>query len=278
MKRDAQGRWSAPTPITEGPFRDRQPVYSPDGRWLLFTSNRSGNLDVWRRDRTTGEIQRLTDHEAEDWDPALSPDGRQLLFSSNRTGRYQIWIAESDGSSPRRVTDFENAQNPTMSADGAWISFVRQDAGENDGIWKIHPDGSAATAIATGLFLVPDTSPDGRHVAMSGQAERQVARLADGVLLKTGFGRASRFRWSVEGERTYLWGLADTGTGDEIHRVPFDADREEFGRLERVLAAGETRNAETFGVARDGSAVTFATLANRRAQLIRIDGLTGLSK
>ncbi len=278
VKRDAQGRWSEPVPVTEGPFRDRQPVYSPDGRWLLFTSNRSGNLDVWRRDRTTGEIQRLTDHEAEDWDPALSPDGRQLLFSSNRSGRYQIWIAESDGSSPRRVTDFENAQNPTMSADGAWISFVRQDAGENDGIWKIHPDGSAATAVAVGNFLVPETSPDGRHVAMSGQADRKVARLADGVLLKTGFVGASRFRWSVERGKTYLWGLVDTETGGEIHRVPFDADREEFGRLERVLAAGEARNAETFGVARDGSAVTFATLANRRAQLIRIDGLTGLSK
>ncbi len=278
VKRDAEGRWGAPVNVTEGPFRDRQPVYSPDGRWLLFTSNRSGNLDVWRRDRTTGEIQRLTDHEAEDWDPALSPDGRQLLFSSNRSGRYQIWIAESDGSSPRQVTDFENAQNPTMSADGAWISFVRQDAGENDGIWKVHPDGSAATAVAVGSFLVPDTSPDGRHVAMSGQVDRKVARLADGVLLKTGFGGATRFRWSVEKGRTYLWGLVGTETGGEIHRVPFDAEREEFGRLERVLVAGEARNAETFGVARDGSAVTFATLANRRAQLIRIDGLTGMSK
>ena len=278
VKRDAQGRWSEPAPVTEGPFRDRQPVYSPDGRWILFTSNRSGNLDVWRRDRTTGEIRRLTDHEAEDWDPALSPDGRQLLFSSNRSGRYQIWIAESDGSSPTRVTDFENAQNPTMSPDGAWISFVRQDAGENDGIWKIHPDGSGAEAVALGDFLVPDTSPDGRYVAMSGQADRKVARLADGVLLKTGFAGALRFRWSVERGTTYLWGLVGDETGGEIHRVPLDAAREEFGRLERVLAAGQARNAETFGVARDGSAVTFATLANRRAQLIRIDGLTGLSK
>ena len=277
VKRDAQGHWSSPVNVTEGPFRDRQPVYSPDGRWLLFTSNRSGNLDVWRRDRTSGEIQRLTDHEAEDWDPALSPDGRQLLFSSNRSGRFQIWIAESDGSSPRRVTDFENAQNPTMSADGAWICFVRQDAGESDGIWKIHPDGSAATAVAIGSFLVPDTSPDGRHVAMSGQVDRKVARLADGTLLKTGFGGATRFRWSIERGTSYLWGLVGSESGGEIHRVPFDAGREEFGRLERVLIAGEARNAETLGVARDGSAVTFATLANRRAQLIRIDGLTGLS-
>ena len=278
-KRDAAGRWSAPELVTEGPFRDRQPVYSPDGRWLLFTSNRSGNLDIWRRDRTTGELQRLTDHEGDDWDPALSPDGRQLLFSSNRSGRFQIWIAESDGSSPRQVTDLENAQNPSLSRDGAWIVFVLQDAGEGkNGIWKIRPDGSAATQVIAGSYLIPEVSPDGRYVATRVAGSRRLVRIADGALLEADLADTNRYRWSIENGRTYLWALGSTELGNDIRRYPFDPERGALGSAERILASAAAREAETLGVAPDGSAFTFASFANRRGQLIRIDGLQGLAE
>ncbi len=278
-KRDAAGRWGAPELVTEGPFRDRQPVYSPDGRWLLFTSNRSGNLDIWRRDRATGELQRLTDHEGEDWDPALSPDGGKLLFSSNRSGRYQVWLAESDGSSPRQVTDLENAQNPTMTPDGAWIVFVLQDAAEGrGGLWKIRPDGRDATQVHPGANLVPETSPDGRFVAFRGPTERRIVRLADGALLDTALDATDRYRWSVENDRTYLWSLRFVDEGSEIRRYPFDPQRGALGAPEIVLGTDAAQNAESLGVARDGSALTFASFANRRGQLIRIDGLTGLTR
>ncbi len=270
--------WGAPELATEGPFRDRQPVYSPDGKWLLFTSNRSGNLDVWRRDRTTGELRRLTDHEADDWDPALSPDGQRLLFSSNRTGKFQIWIAAADGSSPRQVTDLENAQNPTMTADGAWIVFGLQEAGaDKDGIWKIRPDGTEATLVAAdGSYLTPEISPEGRYVAMQSSGKQRLLRLADGALLDGDLGETSRFRWSVEAGRTYLWAIGTAAEGNEIRRYPFDADNGRLGPGQVVLADDAAGGAETFGVARDGSAVTFASLANRRGQLVRIDGLTSL--
>jgi Tol biopolymer transport system component len=276
-RREAGAGWAPPAPATEGPFRDRQPVYSPDGRWLLFTSNRSGNLDIWRRDRATGELQRLTDHDADDWDPALSPAGDRLLFSSNRTGRFQVWLAESDGSSPRQVTDLENAQNPTATADGGWIVFVLQDAGEGrNGIWKIRPDGSEPTLVAAGAFLIPETSPDGGHVAFRGPGGRRIVRLEDRALLDTELADTDRYRWSVENGRTYLWALGFTERGGEIRRFPFDPERGALGPAEVVLSGDAVRTAETLGVARDGSAVTFASLANRRGQLIRIDGLTGL--
>ena len=270
--------WSDPELATEGPFRDRQPVYSPDGKWLLFTSNRSGNLDIWRRDRATGELRRLTDHEADDWDPALSPDGQRLLFSSNRTGKFQIWIAEADGSSPRQVTDMENAQNPTMTADGAWIVFGLQEAGaDKDGIWKIRPDGSAAALVAAGItLLTPEVSPDGRYVAMQNTGKQHLLRVADGVLLNGDLGGTFRYRWSVEAGRTYLWAIGTGAEGNEIRRNSFDADNGRLGPAQVVLAGDAAGGAETFGVTRDGSAITFASLANRRGQLIRIDGLTGL--
>ncbi|HXT21074.1 MAG TPA: protein kinase, partial [Thermoanaerobaculia bacterium] len=78
--------------LTRGNSNDRQPVYSPDGRRIVFSSNRSGNLDVWALELATGSVRRLTDHPGDDWDPALMPDGR-LLWSSNRSGHFEVWTA-----------------------------------------------------------------------------------------------------------------------------------------------------------------------------------------
>jgi tricorn protease-like protein len=208
-----------------------------------------------------------------DWNPALSADGQRLIFSSNRSGRYQIWIADADGASPRQVTDLENAQNPTMTADGQWILFTLQEAGEGrNGIWKIRPDGSAAAPVALGALLIPDTSPDGRYVAFRERGHCVLARVADGKRLDIPLPDTDRCRWSVEG-RTYLWAIAGSATGNSIRRYAFDAARERLGAAETILAGEEVSEAESLGVARDGSAVAFSQLANRRAQLLRFDGL-----
>ncbi|HLF57612.1 MAG TPA: hypothetical protein VI942_12265, partial [Thermoanaerobaculia bacterium] len=276
----AEGAWSATRQLTEGPFFDRQPVYSPDGRWIVFTSNRSGNLDLWRLARDSGELQRLTDHAAEDWDPALSADGKRLVFSSNRTGRFQIWIAEADGSSPRQVTDIENAQNPTMTPDGEWIVFVRQNAGpEANGIWRIRPDGRDAAPLALGPMFVPETSPDGKFVAyVNTLTGGGIARLDSGPPTKVEVPGVTRLRWSTEGTAMHLWCIVATDQGSSVRRFPFDPVRGELGAGTTVLSEDPAHDLETLGVARDGSAVTVSRQASARTQIVRIDGLEGLQE
>jgi WD40 repeat protein len=110
--------------LTLGNSSDRQPVYSPDGRQIVFSSNRSGNLDLWSVSRETGIVRRLTDDLADDWDPGFSPDGRKLIWSSTRSGNLEIWIANADGTAPRQLTrDGFAAENPTMTQDGRWIVY-----------------------------------------------------------------------------------------------------------------------------------------------------------
>ena len=84
---------------------DRQPAYSPDGKWVIFNAMRSGNLDLWLTSPETGETRRLTDDQAQDWDPAFTPDGKKLIWSSNRSGHFEIWIAEEDGRNARQPRD-----------------------------------------------------------------------------------------------------------------------------------------------------------------------------
>ena len=93
------GRW-----LTRGTSSDRQPAYSPDGKWVVFSAVRNGNLDLWITSPQTGESRRLTDDRAQDWDPAFTPDGKHLLWSSNRSGNFEMWIAEADGRNARQLT------------------------------------------------------------------------------------------------------------------------------------------------------------------------------
>jgi hypothetical protein len=111
-------------PLTPGTSQDRQPVYSPDGEWILFASNRSGNSDLWKISTRTGELRRLTDDPGHDWDPAFTSDGKQIVWSSNRSGVHEIWIADADGVNPRQIThDGFGAENPGATPDG-WIYYV----------------------------------------------------------------------------------------------------------------------------------------------------------
>ncbi len=140
--------WAGSAPprrISYGRAADRQPVYAPDGRWIVFSSDRTGNLDLWAAAVDTGELRQLTDDAANDWDPAVGSDGR-LYWSSDRSGKYEIWTAESDGSSARQLTrDGEDAENPVPSPDGSVVVYSSTRRNEA-GLWKIRTDGSGTSA------------------------------------------------------------------------------------------------------------------------------------
>ena len=70
-----EGRW-----FTNGLAIDRQPVYSPDGKSVMFSSNRGGTLDLWEVSVETSEMHRVTDDPGGDWDPEYAPDGKHSMI------------------------------------------------------------------------------------------------------------------------------------------------------------------------------------------------------
>src|SRR5579883_1470167 len=70
--------------LTANPARDVYPRFSPDGKWIAFSSDRNGNYDVYVIPAAGGQPKQLTFHSADDYVLSWSPDSRSILFSSQR--------------------------------------------------------------------------------------------------------------------------------------------------------------------------------------------------
>ncbi len=171
--------------LSQGTSLDRQPVYTPDGEWVAFSSNRSGNLDIWARSRHTSELRQLTDQPTDDWDPAFTRDGKQLIWTSRRGGNFEIWMANADGSAAHQIThDGADAENATATPDGKWLVYNSANP-DKSGIWKIRADGTGAERLVAGTTAWPEVSPDGVYACYAitttgGSAAIGVIRIADG--------------------------------------------------------------------------------------------------
>jgi eukaryotic-like serine/threonine-protein kinase len=278
---------AAPRWLTREHAADRQPRYSPDGAWVVFSSNRSGNLDLWAISPRTGAVRRLTEDQAPDWDPAFFADGR-LLWSSGRSGHLEVWMAEADGTGAHQVSDDgADAQNPTATPDGQWVLYDSQNPARR-GLWKVRADGQEARRLVAGPTGVPEVSPNGRYVlyllAADGERETlQVAHVADGrpapfsielARRKPGAVRLGRARWTPDGRAIAFVGQDEAG----MHGVfvqDFAPGRDTTASRRKLAGFDLDRDTESFGLSPDGRQAVVASW-ERSFSLVTVEGLPGL--
>jgi len=148
---------------------EANPIYSPDGSWVLFESDLAGNRDIWVMPSGGGQAQQLTKDKAFDTSPFWSPDGTQVVFESDRSGYKNIWILDvtSPDSDPIQLTSGPwDDGDPVWSPDGTRIAHEsnrEKDWGSE--IWVSPIDGGPATRLTTtgdGIYhRTADWSPDG---------------------------------------------------------------------------------------------------------------------
>ncbi|MGI8423531.1 MAG: protein kinase domain-containing protein, partial [Chloroflexota bacterium] len=173
------------TRVTSAPGLDVVQVWTPEGRRVIFTSERAGVRNLfWQAADGTGAVERLTESPNTQYPTGVTPDGRQLIFSEEdpKTGN-DVMMIELDGA--RRVTPLVQSpfieRNGIVSPDGRWLAYEADDSGRFEIYVRPFPD------VNSGRWAVSTTGGTRPIWARSGQELIYVS--PTGALLRVGVAR-----------------------------------------------------------------------------------------
>ncbi|MEN9226929.1 MAG: biopolymer transporter Tol [Thermostichus sp. HHBFW_bins_43] len=139
-------------------FPDGEPAFSGDGRYLVFSSARSGSQDIFLYDtqeRRLIELPGLNSSDVAATSPDISADGRFIVYVSNALGKSEIFLYDRQTRNVQNISSrvAGDVRNPTISGDGRFIAFESNGRGQ----WNIEifDRGPAASTRST-----PPSSPD----------------------------------------------------------------------------------------------------------------------
>jgi dipeptidyl aminopeptidase/acylaminoacyl peptidase len=186
--------------LTTNPGYDAEGTLSPNGKTIVFTSLRDGDLDIYTMRVDGTHLRRLTHTLGYDGGPFFSPDGKHIVYRAwhpqtaqdstdfvgllrqnlVRPTRMEIWVMDADGRNQRQVTNLGGANfAPFFHPDGRRIIFAsnyRNPRSRNFDLYLVNLDGTGLEQVTTNVDFdaFPVFSPDGRRLVWASNRHGQV--------------------------------------------------------------------------------------------------------
>ena len=187
--------------LTDTPGYDAEGTLSPDGKTIVFTSVRDGDLEIYTMAADATNVKRLTHEPGYDGGPFFSPDGKRIVYRRDahpdeaslaryqellaqhlyRPGALEIWVMDADGSHQRQVTKLGAASfAPYFHPDDRRIIFSSNHPnprGRNFDLWMIQDDGAGLERVTTEPTFdgFPMFSPNGKQIVFASNRGGKVA-------------------------------------------------------------------------------------------------------
>jgi Tol biopolymer transport system component len=165
-------------------------ILSPDGKRIVFTSLKDGDLDIYTMSVDGTDVRRLTSAPGYDGGPWWSPDGKRIVYRAYhptdpaeledyrtllaqrviRPNKMELWLMNADGSEQRQVTHLGGANfGPSWTPDGKRIIFSsnhKNPRSANFDLYLVAPDGTGLTQLTNdeGFDGFPMFSPNGKKL------------------------------------------------------------------------------------------------------------------
>lgn len=179
--------------LTNSPFYDAEATLSPDGKKMIYTSTKDGDIELYIMELKTGKEKRITNELGYDGGAWFSPDGKKIIWRASRPKteaaineykellaqdlvaptNMEVWVANVDGSHAKQVTNFGQANwAPTFMPDSKRIIFASNHEykrGFPFNLYTINGDGSNLQKVSRdkGFDAFPMFSPDGKRIVFA---------------------------------------------------------------------------------------------------------------
>lgn len=182
------------TRLTTDAASDWSPLWTPDGRSIIFGSSRSGLGDFYETSSAGGDDDRMVlKCPTGDYAYSISPDGRNLIYSVYGDGtKEDLWLLPLDGSPkprPFRATPFAES-SAQFSPDGRWVAFAADDSGRSEVYVRSVADPSEQSRISAGGGVRPRWRRDGKELFFFSGGRLMAASVSESPAFRAGEPRA----------------------------------------------------------------------------------------
>jgi DNA-binding winged helix-turn-helix (wHTH) protein/Tol biopolymer transport system component len=229
-------------------------AFGNDGK-LYFSSERTGDFEIWSVNADGSDERQLTNEESGETAPIVSPDNRYIYFESNRSGKIHVWRMNTDGTNQKQITTDDGGFPIVVSPDGAWLYYR---SGLNNTLRRVAVETGQEELVMEQLGRHMVVSPDTTLLAYSQRKGTDsvitVMSLADRSVVRT---------YQIPGPTSNVAHLVWSGDGKFLAYILTD-ERREAGTLwfqtlgdgspKRIadLSGDEIAEFQAFAISNDG--------------------------